>query len=82
MSEPHTIEIESLVLNGCNHVAPQTLAAAIAKEIEKVLRRKNLSYSIGIAGIDERVASQVGQAVVQSAKGPTSQFPESVVTHE
>jgi len=62
----HTIEIDSIVLTGTDHLHPRLLALMIQREVQRALLGTDLPASTEIADGDGGVAGEVAHAVVKS----------------
>jgi len=64
MSEPtHIIDIESIVLEGVDHLRPMEMRVLIAREVQRALLRTELSPVINTAVSEGKVANAVAHSV-------------------
>lgn len=67
MNEPtHVIDIESLVLDGVDHLRPTEMRVLIEREVRRALLRTELSPAINAAVSEGNVANAVAHSVEQA----------------
>lgn len=62
----HIIDIESLVLDGVDHLRPMEMRVLIAREVQRALLRTELSPVNDVAAREGQVANAVAHSVEQA----------------
>ena len=65
----HSIEIDSIVLNGVDPRRPGRLGALIEAEVRRALEGTGLRTSTAVANSETKVAAEVARTVVRSIQG-------------